>query len=461
MTVAGVSDLANRRGLPVVVVGAGMAGLTCAAALHDAGQHVVVLEASDGVGGRVRTDRHPEGYVLDRGFQVLLSAYPAARRWIDLDALAPRPFDAAALVWDGRRRVPLADPRRHPGALARDLTTPLFAATDKVRLAALGVRSLLAPWSSAAEAAGDPGADRSAAEALWGAGMSRAFVDRFARAFWGGILLDRSLATSAGPLRFTLKMFLQGPAVLPAEGIGAMPEQLRSRLPAGTIRFQQTVDAIVIHQGTAIGVRAGGETQPAAAVVIATDPPTARRLTGIAALPGSDQGIGSTTVYLTGERHPGIGPRLLLDGTGQLHVNHLAPLSVVAPTYAPPGRHLLAAVLLGEAQASDDEHLGWQARNDAATMLGQHPAAWSPLAVVRVPFSQYAQPPGIYDRLPTNRTETPGLFLASEATVDSSYNGAMLSGEAAAAAVRDALADPVSRPNLAPATGHPGTRPHQ
>lgn len=432
----------DRSNLPVVVVGAGMAGLTCAVALHDAGRDVVVLEAADGAGGRVRTDRHPEGFLLDRGFQVLLSAYPAARRWIDLDALAPCPFDAGALVWDGRRRLPLADPRRHPGALPRDLTTPLFPATDKARLATLGMRSLLAPWTSAAEAAGEPAADTSAAEALWGAGLSRAFVDRFARAFWGGILLDRTLSTSAGPLRFTLKMFLQGPAVLPAGGIGTMPEQLRSRLPAGSIRFHQSVDAIVIDQGEATGVRVGGETQPASAVVVATDPPAARHLTGISGLPGSDQGVGSTTVYLTGTQHPSVGPRLLLDGTGRLSVNHLAPLSVVAPTYASPGHHLLAAVVLGGAQAVDDELLGRRARDDAATMLGQDPAAWTPLAVVRVPFSQYAQPPGIYARLPANRTETPGLFLATEATVDSSYNGAILSGEVAAAAVRDATPNP-------------------
>ena len=96
---------------PVIVVGAGMAGLTAAVALHDAGVPVQLLEASDGVGGRIRTDRHPAGFLLDRGFQVLLEAYPFARRWIDLTALAPAPFDAAALVWTGRRLVPLADPR--------------------------------------------------------------------------------------------------------------------------------------------------------------------------------------------------------------------------------------------------------------------------------------------------------------------------------------------------------------
>src|SRR5919112_723143 len=110
-----------------------MAGLTAAVALHEAGVSVQFLEASDGLGGRVRTDRRPAGYLLDRGFQVLLEAYPFARRWIDVAALAPAPFDAGTLIWTGRRLVPLADPRRHPGALPRDLTSPVFGVSDKVR----------------------------------------------------------------------------------------------------------------------------------------------------------------------------------------------------------------------------------------------------------------------------------------------------------------------------------------
>ena len=214
MPTSGVAD--NRSSaLPVVVVGAGMAGLTCAAELWAAGRDVVVLEAADGVGGRLRTDRHPKGYRLDRGFQVLLEAYPALQRQVDVGALRPAPFDAGALIWTGRRLVPLADPFRHPAALPRDLTTSLFGPGDKVRLAALAVRARLAPWESAAYAAGKPAHDVSAAEVLWGAGFGRGFVERFARPFWGGILLDRTLATSAGPFRFTLKMFLEGSAFLP------------------------------------------------------------------------------------------------------------------------------------------------------------------------------------------------------------------------------------------------------
>ncbi|HLL51546.1 MAG TPA: FAD-dependent oxidoreductase, partial [Thermomicrobiales bacterium] len=108
---------------PVIVVGAGMAGLVAAVALFEAGIPVHVLEASDAVGGRIRSRRHDEGFILDRGFQVLLDAYPSASRWIDHTALDLRAFDAAALLWTGRRLVPLVHPFRHPGGTLRDLTS--------------------------------------------------------------------------------------------------------------------------------------------------------------------------------------------------------------------------------------------------------------------------------------------------------------------------------------------------
>lgn len=427
--------------LPVVVVGAGMAGLTAAAALHEAGVPVRLFEESDGVGGRIRTDRHADGYVLDRGYQVLLDAYPAARRWIDHDALDPGRFGAGALLWTGRRLVPLADPLRHPTALPRDMTAPVFPFSDKVWLAALAAKAAASPWQSANQAATSLGHDVSAAEYLWSRGFSERFVDRFARPFWGGITLDPHLAGSCGPLLFTFKMFLEGWAVLPRGGVGAMPAQLFARLPDDWVSLRSRVTSVVVENGRATGVRVERKMVPAAAVIVATDPRTAAELANAPALASAGQGLPSLTVYLGGERDPGTGPRIVLEATRRLLVNELAPLSAAQPSYAPPGRHLIAAAIVGEGAAGEDlEAVAMQARADAAQMLGHAPDDWTILRVDRVPFSQFAQPPGIYRRLPGNVMPTRGLFLASEATVDSSYNGAILSGESAAAIVQRELA---------------------
>lgn len=422
---------------PVVVIGAGFAGLCCARELHRAGVPVLLLEAERQVGGRVRTERDDEGFLIDRGFQVMLSAYPALRRHIDLDALGAAPFDSGAMIWSGRRRIPLAHPFLHPDAILRDLTSTVFPASDKLRLAAWALAISRKTWPSAANVANEQPADRSALDALRERGFSDAFIDRFARPFWGGILLDRSLSASAGVLDFTLRMFIGGSGVLPREGLGAVPAAITLDLPGDAIRTGARVAALQWEGGAVSGVSlADGGRIAASAVVVATDPPAAAELTGIGTIPTKP--VGCVTVYLSGQTDPGVGKRLVLDGTGKRSVNHIAPLSTVQPTYAPAGSHLIAAVMLGEdALGASDDDLSGRALADVGLMLGQ-PGKWSVRHIVRVPFALYRQEPGVHRRLPDAATGITGLFLASDATVDASVNGALLSGESAARAVRAA-----------------------
>ncbi len=126
---------------------------------------------------------------------------------------------------------------------------------------------------------------------------------------------------------FTLKMFAEGPAIIPDAGMQALPDALADRHPDALVRLETPVESIVIEDGKATGVIAGGETVAASAVVVATDGPAARALTGIESIPTS--GIGCATVYLAGSRDPGIGKTLLLNGSGFGGVNHIAPLSPV------------------------------------------------------------------------------------------------------------------------------------
>lgn len=425
---------------PVIVVGAGLAGLTAARQLHDAGYSVRVFEAETQIGGRVRTSTHPEGFLIDRGFQILLSAYPALARHVNLDALDVRPFASGARVWTGARLVPLSNPLRHPGELLRDVTSPVFGVADKLRLARWAAEVGRAPWTTAAEAA-TASEDQSALSALRASGFSEDFIDRFARPFWGGITLDRSLSVSAGVLRFTTKMFLAGDAVLPRHGAGALPQAIADHLSAGTIQTSSRVDGLVFEGNAVTGVRVGGEAVDAAAVVVATDPPAAARLTGMATIPTS--AVGCVTVYLTSDSDPGVGTYLTLDGTGAQPVNHIAPLSQVQPAYAPEGQHLIAAVMLGdEAVSRDDDANGRIARDSVTAMLGQ--PGWRVVDVVNLPYCLFDQQPGVHRRLPDTITGVERLVLASDATVDASINGAIMSGEDAAHAVRLAIGDVAS-----------------
>ncbi len=422
---------------PIIIAGGGIAGLACASLLIQQNLPVVLLEAGDRVGGRVRTDI-VEGYRIDRGFQVLPEAYPALSRVVSLAEIGPRRFESGAVIWDGKAQhrlvSPFSDPKALPG-LVRSAAIPI---KDKLKLAGLAARCRMASWDTAAAASVTREGSQSALAMFEEAGFSAQFITRFAKPFWGGISLDPTLSLSAGPVLFTLKMFTEGAAVIPEAGMQALPDAMAERHPEALVRLNTPVDAIVVEDGRATGVVAGGESIEASAAVIATDGPSAKALTGIDSIPS--EGVGCTTVYLAGSRDPGIGKSLLLNGSGFGGVNHIAPLSNVAPSYAPRGKHLIAAVLLEtpDLRGRNPDSIVQLARADAARMLGQNIEDWEAVATVTVPFSQFRQPPGFVAHLPRNRTETRGLYLAGEYTVDSSINGALTSGlNAAEAILRD------------------------
>ena len=237
----------------VVIVGAGLAGLSCARELNRRGFEVSVLEASDGVGGRVRTDR-VDGFQMDRGFQVYLTAYPEGRAALDHEALDLRPFEPGALIWYDGRLHRVADPFRKPGALWSTLRAPVGSPFDKLRVARLRSALRKAEPSELIEADDD----RTTIEALRELHFSDRMIDRFFRPLFAGITLDRSLDTSAKVFRFVFAMLSSGDAAVPAAGMGAIPQQLADGLPDGTVRLGATVERV---DGGHVGV-AGGRRRP-------------------------------------------------------------------------------------------------------------------------------------------------------------------------------------------------------
>ena len=326
----------------IIIVGAGLAGLTCAKVLHERRQPFMILEASDGPGGRVRTDVSPSGFRLDRGFQVLFTAYPAARRHLSLARLDLRPFDPGAIiVKDGKRRT-LSDPTRDLAALPASAFNGMASFSDK-RLV-LKLRREVKRTPLAEIFSGD---DTSTLEYLRDFGFSERFVDNFARPFYGGIFLDRSLETSAAMFRFTFKMLSEGEIVVPAEGIGAITEQIVRLLPVNDVRYLARVVEVLTDGTRAYGVRTDeGAVVEADAVVVAADPPTTARLTG-APLPTTPVAV--TCIYYYGPRPLYGGKKIVLNAAPDAFVNNLVQLTNVAPTYAPAGQHLLSATRAGAA----------------------------------------------------------------------------------------------------------------
>lgn len=419
--------------LPVLVVGAGLAGLACARELHRRGVPVQVVEASDGVGGRVRTDRH-EGFLLDRGFQVLLAGYPEAQRQLDLVSLDLRPFYPGALVRRGGGQLKVADPRRHPiaalGALRGGLATP----GDGAAMARL-------LWQSRASvvhglAAVDDGDAQTALQALRGAGISSGLLDGFLRPFLTGITLDPDLEVSARFARFVLGSFLAGPTAVPAAGMQAIPDQLAAGLPDGCVRLGARA-ARVDDDGVTL---AGGVRIDAAAVVVAVEGPAAARL-----LPGLPDpgGVGTIAMWFDAPSSPTGGrPLLVLDGDGGdgALVNNVAVLSDVAPGYAPAGRALVnASIPDGRGTDLDDEALDGVVRAQLRGWFGEQVTAWRRLRVDRIAHAQPRQLPGTLDppQRPVRRRD--GLWVCGDHRDTASINGALASGRRTGVEVAVAL----------------------
>lgn len=422
----------------ILIVGAGLAGLTCAKVLVEAGHDVRVLESSDHVGGRVRTDANADGFLLDRGFQVLFTAYPQVARHLDLAALKPRAFvPGAVLIRDGKWHV-AGDPLQRLSLLGPTLSNPLLTFGDKTRT--MRLRRYARRRTPKAIFTGPiKKGDKSAyAELRRRHFRDTGFIDNFARPFLGGVLLDRELTTSARMMLFVFKMLASGKTVIPELGMGQIADQLASRLPEHALRLETRVEGIVEADGRAVGVTlTGGEEMQGDAVVIATDAPSAERLTKLA-LPSDPLAV--TCVYFGLTESLYSGPKLLLNANPNAFVNNATQLSNVSPALAPQGQHLLSATVLGLPEMSDTD-LANRCREDMVSWFpGKDLTKARHLATYRIRFAQFRQPPGIFATLPGSATTTEGLFLAGEYTQSSSISGAMESGEQAAKAVLAFLA---------------------
>ena len=410
--------------MKIIIVGAGLAGLTCAKALRERGAEVAVFEASAGVGGRVRTDEH-DGFLLDRGFQVYFTSYPVAGRHLDYEALDFRGFDPGVIIHRGSEKSVLSDPLRDPKALVQSLFSDAATFGDKLRTLEVVARTSTVGISAGAE---DGETDTSTLEYLKATGLSGRYIDSFFRPFYGGITLNRELSTSARVLRFTLRMLASGDTVIPALGMGEIPRQLASHLQEGEIQLNSPVEDLLREGERVAGVRSVGKEHEADAVVVATDAPTAGALTGEAV---PEESAGEVCIYYETDRL-GSGKKILLNAEDGAFVNNAVEMSNISEKYAPPERHLLYAVALTGMDLPDEDLY----RRGIEDLSRWYPGAdFRPLALRRIPYGQFAQPPGIHSTLPENITQTQGLVLAGEYTEDSSINGSMLSGEKAARAV--------------------------
>lgn len=407
----------------VAIVGAGLAGLSCALTLHERGIPVHVFEAADRVGGRVRTDV-VDGFLLDRGFQVLLTAYPTASAMLDYEALDLRRFDAGAMIFDGDTLHRLMDPIRNPKETIAALSADIGTLKDKWNVWSLRHKLLATPVD---DIFGRP--EMFTVEALrdrWG--FSDLMIDQFFRPFIGGVTLDVTLTTSSRFFEFVMRMFSEGDAAVPAAGMAAIPEQLAARLPDDCLSLHTQIAALE----TGSVQLDGGDRVNARATVVATDALSAHRLLG------QDQPAvdwhGTTCLYYAANAAPVDDPVLLLNGSKRGIVNNVAVMSRVAPEYATRRGELVSVTVLGSDGLGDAE-VERDVRSELVGWFGDSVAEWRLLEVQRIANALPAQ--GSIDVARRGHFKEPldRVFVCGDHCSTSSIEGALLSGRETANAI--------------------------
>lgn len=405
---------------PVIIVGAGMAGLSCAVHLRAAGLNIRLIDSGDGVGGRVRTDV-VDGFLLDRGFQVYLDAYPETGDLLDLKALDLRKFEPGALIFNGKRLKRLMDVFRRPASIWTSATAPIGGFIDKLRVGLMRSQILGSTLEQIANRE-----DRKTESYLRGRGFSEAMIDSFFRSFYGGIFLESELRTSSRMFEFTFKMFGQGSATLPAKGMGEIPKQLAARLPPGSITLNQKVVSLDAHSVTL----SSGEQIRGRAVVLATNAASVGSL-----LPDLRERMPEwrsvTNLYFCAPSSPINESIICLNGSGEGVVNNVCALTDVSPDYSPDERALISVSVLG---LHPQEALPAKVRKELMGWFGECVAQWCHLRTDLIPEALPEQTPKV-QKHKLGYIQQKGIYVCGDHTTSASIEGAVISGKRTAEAI--------------------------
>lgn len=407
----------EKRDAKIYIIGAGVSGLIAAKVLEDNGFYPVILEATDRVGGRVKTDL-VDGYQLDHGFQVLLTAYPAAKKYLDFDALDLQLFLPGAAIFKNKNQKIIGDPLKDMSLLFYTLFSGIGTISDKLKVLKLNnklkKKNLSAIFSDK---------EQSTLSYLMDFGFSKEMVDDFFRPFFSGIFLETQLETSSRMFEFVYKMFGEGSASIPKKGMEAIPIQLQGKLNNTVIKFNTKVASVENEEITLVD----GETLVSDFTIIATD--ATNLVKGFKNHPAEWKSCHN--LYFETDSKV-ISKRLigLIAKRGSLINNIFYNTSLKVTS---KGKKELLSVTIIDNQNLTTEELINQVKSELKDYCG--------IDVIRL-IKQYDIPMALpkleglkYEALPSETRLNTNLFLAGDTVLNGSLNAAMISGENAAFSV--------------------------
>ncbi|MEM9673949.1 MAG: NAD(P)/FAD-dependent oxidoreductase [Cyclobacteriaceae bacterium] len=405
--------------IDVIVIGAGLSGLIAALTLEEHGKTVKLLEATDRPGGRIKTDE-VDGYLLDRGFQVLLTQYPETQRYLDYEKLNLRSFSPGTIILNKFGQQEISDPTRVPQAAFNTLFAKVGSLADKLKILRLK-RKLGA--QTVDQIFAQP--EMSTLSVIQQYGFSESMLRNFFQPFMAGIFLENALTTSRREFDFVFKMFSEGDTSVPERGMEEIPKQLAARLQPDTLSTNERVESIDEQTVTT----SSGEAFSASSILLATAPnEILQKVTGKQV---SDARHSTTNVYLTADKSPIPRPMLALNANPERLVNNIVVMNEVSSAYAPAGKNLISISINGISSASDEE-LTEKIKSELKPWYGDQPDQWQHLRTYRIDYALPNQDSVSYNLTADQCKVREGLFITGDYLLNGSINAAMRAGRQAA-----------------------------
>ncbi len=403
----------------VIIIGAGIAGLTAANYLEDQGFSPIIIEATSRVGGRVKTDVR-DGFRMDRGFQVFLPAYPEAKKLLDYEALDLKYFNAGAkiLMEDGTIET-VADPLREWRMIFTTTLSRVGSLKDKLKIFAL--KKALDKKTIAQIFAQKT---RSTRKFLREFGFSEEMIDLFFQPFFSGIFLEKDLNTSSNMFEFVFKMFSEVSAAIPARGMFEIPVQLKSKLEQTTFHFEERVTHI---EGNTVFTNKHREFR-ADAILIATES------TGLIRQYKPEVNTvfkGTTCLYFSADNLTKYQKFVITNSSKSRIINNLAVMSNVSSDYAPRGKSLIVCSTVGLSTEGNEELISL-VKSELKTWFGESIEQWQHLKTYHIPYALSQQYEVQMDLDAKSLQIREGLYCCGDHLLNSSLNAAMKTGRVAA-----------------------------
>ncbi|XWS39691.1 hypothetical protein CRYUN_Cryun18bG0076600 [Craigia yunnanensis] len=394
---------------PVIVIGAGLSGLAAATHLNSENIPFLLLEASDGVGGRVRTDV-VDGFLLDRGFQIFITAYPEAQKLLNYNELNLQKFYFGARIFYHGQFHTVADPLRHFLDSVLSVTNPIGSVLDKLLIALTTARVLSKSDEEILTVN-----EVSTIELLKNIGFSDSVIGRFFRPFFGGIFCDRELETTSKLFDFVFKCLALGDNTLPAKGIGEIPNQLAAKLPSDSVLLNTKVVSVDFEDSNSPSVRleSGQILKSELGVIMAVEEPAVDKI-------------------FAGRKPPA--PRKPARSTVKGSSITCFFATNVAPTYGSSNKALVSVSLIGLFEDTSEDDLTAEVVKELSGWFGPSMVeSWRHLRTYRIGFAQPNQ--STPTDLMKNPDIGPGLYMCGDYITSATFDGALVSGRRAVEAL--------------------------